>query len=140
MVFIWALLGGALVGLAAAAMLLVNGRVAGISGVLGGTLGFRAGDLAWRLWFLAGLVAGGVGLALIHPAAVSAPAAASMPVLIVAGLLVGFGTRLGGGCTSGHGVCGVGRLAPRSILATAIFVGTAALTVFVVRHLPGSTP
>jgi uncharacterized membrane protein YedE/YeeE len=132
-----AVAGGALIGLAAAALLLVHGRIAGIGGVLGGVLRPRPGDLPWRLWFLAGLVGGGALIGLAHPQAVSSALGTPALVSVAAGLLVGFGTRLGNGCTSGHGVCGIGRLSPRSFVATATFMVAGFLTVFVVRHLLG---
>ena len=118
-----ALVGGALIGAAAAALVLINGRVAGISGILGGVLGgpFVAHEWGWRLAFLVGLV----GAPLLYVAWRGMPPigiAASTATLIVAGLLVGFGTRLGGGCTSGHGVCGTARLSPRSLVATGLFM------------------
>ncbi len=131
------LLGGALIGISAATLLLGPGRIAGITGILGGALRARAGDLAWRLWFLLGLVGGGVVLGRVWPATFQGQLARSGLWFAAAGLLVGFGTRLGNGCTSGHGVCGVGRLSPRSLLATAVFILTGAITVFVVRHLLG---
>jgi uncharacterized membrane protein YedE/YeeE len=112
----------------------LNGRVAGISGILGGLLSRGAGDRSWRLAFLAGLI----GAPLLFAASGNLPAEPDMPaswlVIVVAGLLVGFGTRLGGGCTSGHGVCGVARLSPRSLAATAIFLVAAVVVVAVVRH------
>lgn len=126
--------GGALIGLAAALFILFNGRIAGISGILGGLLSWPKGDIAWRLAFLAGLVAA----PLLFGVFASLPAVridASMPVLIVAGLLVGLGTRYGAGCTSGHGVCGLSRLSPRSLVATAAFMAAGFATVFVVRHI-----
>lgn len=135
-----ALAGGTLIGLAAAALLLLSGRVAGVSGIVGGLLAPQAGDTAWRVFFVAGLVAGGMLL----PALVAEPFRGldvTTPArLVAAGLLVGFGARLGNGCTSGHGVCGVSRLAPRSLVATATFMATGALTVFVTRHLLGVLP
>jgi uncharacterized membrane protein YedE/YeeE len=129
--------GGLLIGLAAAALLLGQGRIAGISGVVGGALEARAGDLGWRLLFLLGLVGGGLLIARVAPAAFPAHVAGSALRYIVAGLLVGFGTRLGNGCTSGHGVCGLGRLSPRSLVAVATFMTTGAVAVFVVRHVLG---
>lgn len=126
--------GGALIGLAAALFILFNGRIAGISGILGGLLRWPSGDVAWRLAFLSGLVASPLAFALFAPL----PAVridAATPTLILAGLLVGVGTRYGAGCTSGHGVCGVSRLSPRSLLATASFMGAGFLTVFAARHL-----
>ena len=133
----WAsLAGGALIGLAAAMLVLLNGRIAGISGIVGGLLAPRAGDVAWRGAFVAGLLVGAAALA----AAGMAPVLRDRPglgVIILAGLLVGFGTRLGSGCTSGHGVCGLARLSPRSFAATLIFMASAALVVFVTRHVLG---
>ena len=130
--------GGALIGASAALLLLANGRIAGISGILGGLLdgllGPAARDWAWRAAFLAGLLA---GPALYRLAAGHWPdirVGASWPMLIAAGLLVGFGTRLGSGCTSGHGVCGLARLSPRSFAAVATFMAAAIVTVFLVRH------
>ena len=126
-----ALLGGALIGLAATIYLLATGRVAGVSGILAGAVGEGAAR-GERIAFLAGLVAAG-----LIAAAVSSPAAATpypTPVLIVAGVLVGFGTRLGGGCTSGHGVCGVSRLSRASLVATATFIATGAATVAIANH------
>lgn len=134
------LIGGILIGLSAWGLLVLNGRIAGISGILGGLLPPSGGvDAAWRVLFLAGLV-GGVAIHayVIDPAATITFAGGSgWPILIAGGLLVGFGTRLGGGCTSGHGVCGMARLSKRSITATVIFMVTAAATVFVVRHMLG---
>jgi uncharacterized membrane protein YedE/YeeE len=128
----WAsLAGGLLIGAGAALLLLAEGRVAGISGVVGGLLRPRPGSVAWRLWFLAGLIGGGLLFALARGAQPLTPARA--PLLVASGLLVGFGTRLSGGCTSGHGVCGVGRLSRRSIVATIIFMATGALAVLLVR-------
>lgn len=131
--FILPLVGGILIGLSAALLLLVHGRVAGISGILGGAL--RGHELDWRLPFLIGLVGGGAVLTRVLPDAFASVATTSPVVLLVSGLVVGFGTRLGNGCTSGHGVCGVGRMSRRSIVATAIFVGAGMVTVFVVRHV-----
>ncbi|MCB9524835.1 MAG: YeeE/YedE family protein [Myxococcales bacterium] len=119
-----ALLGGALIGLAATALLLFNGRIAGITGIAGGLLGGRPGDRAWRVAFLAGLVLGGTGLALAAPQALAFELTRSPAAIVGAGLLVGFGTRLGGGCTSGHGVCGISRLSTRSLVATGAFMAT----------------
>jgi uncharacterized membrane protein YedE/YeeE len=124
------LLGGMLLGLSASVLALGAGRVAGISGILGGVFTPGREGRGWRLHFLAGLAVGGLLLAAIHPA-VFASAGRSWPVLVLAGVLVGFGARLGGGCTSGHGVCGLSRLSGRSLVATAIFVATAMITVLV---------
>jgi uncharacterized membrane protein YedE/YeeE len=139
-----ALVGGALIGLAASLLLLFHGRIAGISGILGETLrgeGTR-GEGAYRGAFLAGLIAAGVALRVVYPAAfASAPSGGSTVVTTVlvatSGVLVGYGTRLGNGCTSGHGVCGLSRLSRRSLVATLTFMATGAMTVFVVRHLLG---
>lgn len=130
-----ALAGGALIGLGAVVLALFNGRVAGISGILGGLLDGERTNLAWRAAFIAGLTgAGFLGLKLISPAV---DIAADWPVLIAGGLLVGVGTRLGSGCTSGHGVCGMARGSIRSITATAVYITVAVVTVFVTRHLIG---
>lgn len=129
-----AAIGGAIIGLAAAMLLLLNGRVAGVSGIIGGLLRPARGDIAWRAAFVAGLLVAPVVYAAftkLPPLAIDA----SYPVLIVAGLLVGLGTRYGSGCTSGHGVCGLSRLSPRSLVATIVFMGAGFATVFVVRHL-----
>lgn len=130
-----ALAGGALIGLGAVVLALFNGRVAGISGILGGLLDGERTNLAWRAAFIAGLTgAGFLGLKLISPAV---DIAAGWPALIAGGLLVGVGTRLGSGCTSGHGVCGMARGSIRSITATAVYITVAVVTVFVTRHLIG---
>ncbi len=131
----WAsLAGGLLLGLASALFILLNGRVLGISGILGGLLRPRAGDAGWRLAFVAGLLAAPAVWSLF--AAPVAPRIEAGPaLLVVAGLLVGWGTRYGSGCTSGHGVCGLSRLSPRSLVATLAFMGTGFATVFVMRHL-----
>jgi uncharacterized membrane protein YedE/YeeE len=128
-----AFLGGLLIGLAVALFVLLNGRIAGISGVLGGLLRPARGDVAWRLAFLAGLVAAPAVYATL--AVVPRPhIAASNALLVLAGLLVGVGTRYGAGCTSGHGVCGLSRLSPRSLVSTLVFMGAGFATVLVVRH------
>jgi uncharacterized membrane protein YedE/YeeE len=127
------LLGGMLIGLSASFLLLTLGRVAGVSGIVGSLLVGTKGSL-WRLGFVIGLVA--VGALALTPGA-KGGLQTSPVVLLVAGLLVGFGTRLGNGCTSGHGVCGLSRLSRRSAAATGVFIGTAALTVLVVRHFLG---
>jgi uncharacterized membrane protein YedE/YeeE len=132
-----ALIGGALIGLSAAILWVANGRIAGISGILGGPAEPRSPDTSWRLAFLAALVAAPLIFTFVHGKPVIG--VTSGPVtLVLAGLLVGFGTRLGGGCTSGHGVCGMARLSPRSIVATVIFMTAAAVTVFLSRHMFGS--
>jgi len=128
------LLGGVLIGAAAALLLLLNGRIAGISGILGGLLRPVAGDAGWRIAFLAGLLLAPAIYRLV--ASLPVPTIeAGYPLLIAAGLLVGVGTRYGGGCTSGHGVCGLSRLSPRSAVATAAFMGAGFATVFFLRHL-----
>jgi len=133
----WAsLAGGILIGLATALLLLANGRVAGISGILGGLLRPSRGDIAWRVTFILGLfVAPLVWLTMraMPPAQIDH----SPALLAVGGLLVGIGTRFGNGCTSGHGVCGIARLSPRSLLATACFLAAGFVTVYVVRHVFG---
>jgi len=131
-----ALAGGVLIGIAAAMFALLNGRIAGISGVLGGLLRPVKGDSAWRIAFVLGLV--GAPLVYLLFAALPKPQIdAGYGALILAGLLVGIGTRYGSGCTSGHGVCGLSRLSPRSFVATAAFMGAGFVTVFVTRHLLG---
>lgn len=132
------LVGGLLIGIAASALLLLNGRIAGISGILGRALAPRSGDTRWRLAFLGGLLAGGVLLSWTMPSVYPDAMPRGTPFLIAGGLLVGFGTRLGNGCTSGHGVCGNSRLSTRSMLATATFIAFGAATVLAVRVLGGS--
>lgn len=130
--------GGIMIGLAAVLLLVADGRIAGISGIVGGLFAPAKGDLAWRLAFIVGLPAGAwtVAAVLGETPAVTMPASGATAV--IAGLLVGYGARLGSGCTSGHGVCGLARLSPRSLAATATFLGTAMITVFLVRHLLGA--
>lgn len=131
-------LGGVLIGLSATLVLFGLGRIAGISGIFGGVVASpKVGDVAWRVAFLLGLVAGGVAMYVAAPALFAVPLDRSLVVVVVAGLLVGLGARIGQGCTSGHGVCGVSWLSTRSIVATATFMATGALTVFVVRHALG---
>lgn len=131
-------LGGILIGLSAVLLMGSLGRIAGISGIASGLV-VGAGDRAWRVAFVAGLVAAPLLLQWLHgDSGIGAPQV-SWPWMAAAGLLVGFGTRLGGGCTSGHGVCGIARLSPRSLLATVVFMVTGVATVFVVRHLLGVT-
>ena len=133
-----ALAGGALIGLAAAMFVLLNGRIAGISGILGGLLGKpAAGDTGWRVAFLVGMLLA-PALWLVVRELPTIQIDAGYPLLIAAGLLVGISTRYGAGCTSGHGVCGISRLSPRSIVATLAFMATGFITVFVVRHLIGA--
>lgn len=131
----WAsLAGGVLIGLASALFILFSGRLLGISGILGGLIRPRTGDTGWRLAFLAGLLVAPAVWALFATPVVPR-IEASGTLLVVAGLLVGWGTRYGSGCTSGHGVCGLSRLSPRSLAATAAFMGAGFATVYVVRHL-----
>jgi uncharacterized membrane protein YedE/YeeE len=130
--------GGMLIGLAAALLWLGLGRIAGISGIVGGILPIRRKETAWRVAFLAGLLAAPLLLGLAVGYSAPTPVLESVDLLVVAGLLVGFGTRLGSGCTSGHGVCGIARLSPRSLISTAVFMATAAATVFLVRHVIGA--
>jgi uncharacterized membrane protein YedE/YeeE len=130
------LAGGVLIGVAAALFVLLNGRIAGISGILGGLLTPVKGDIGWRVAFVLGLV----GSPLLYALFASVPAPridAGWAALVLAGLLVGMGTRYGSGCTSGHGVCGLSRLSPRSLAATAAFMGAGFVTVYVIRHLFG---
>lgn len=132
-----ALAGGILIGLASAWLILMNGRIAGISGILGGLLGSPQGDRSWRLAFVIGLLAGPAVWGLFH-ALPTIDIRASVPMLVAAGLLVGIGTRYAAGCTSGHGVCGLSRLSPRSLAATLAFMFGGFATVYVVRHLLGA--
>ena len=129
-----ALIGGALIGAAAAAFVVFNGRIAGVSGILGGLLRPARGDIAWRAAFVAGLVAAPLAYG-VFAALPAIRVDTDIAVLIVAGLLVGVGTRYGSGCTSGHGVCGISRLSPRSIVATLAFMAAGFAAVFVTRHL-----
>jgi uncharacterized membrane protein YedE/YeeE len=132
-----AAIGGALIGLSAVLLMLSTGRIAGISGIFSGLLNVRGEDRDWRIAFLAGLIlapviAGLIGYGMAQPALPS-----NWIVIAVAGVLVGFGTRLGGGCTSGHGICGIARLSPRSIAATIVFIVMAVVTVAITRHVLG---
>jgi uncharacterized membrane protein YedE/YeeE len=129
-----ALLGGALIGIASVLLMMLNGRIAGISGILGGALSMAAGDKAWRLAFIAGLVGAPMAIGLLGYPLPEPQMPASWLVIVASGLLVGFGARLGGGCTSGHGICGIARLSPRSIVATVVFMASAAMVVAIVRH------
>jgi uncharacterized membrane protein YedE/YeeE len=128
------LFGGALIGLAAAALMMLTGRLAGVSGIFGGLLSFGPADRGWRLAFVAGLIAAPL-VAWLAGAPLPRPAmATNLALVATAGLLVGFGSRMSNGCTSGHGVCGFARLSARSIAATVIFMGTAVITVAIMRH------
>lgn len=124
------LLGGVLIGISSAGLLLVTGKVVGITGIVAGLFRPRAGDLRWRVFFLAGLVLGGFLLSAFQPQAFPKTEGRALSVLALAGLMVGFGARLGGGCTSGHGVCGIGRLSVRSIVATGLFIAWGATAVW----------
>lgn len=131
-----ALIGGALIGLAASLLLIFSGRVAGVSGIVFRSLSAK-GDRAWRWTFLLGLFAGGFALHLFYPQSVTIPENYHFFQIVLAGLLVGFGSALGNGCTSGHGVCGISRLSMRSILATMSFMASGAIMVFVLRNFFG---
>ncbi|MGO4525830.1 YeeE/YedE family protein [Microvirga sp. 2MCAF35] len=132
-----ALIGGLLIGTSAALFLVLNGRVAGISGILGGLIPPERGHVGWRLAFLVGMFVSAPVYVMAGGTLPPVELHASLPLLIVAGLIVGFGTRLGAGCTSGHGVCGIGRGSSRSIVATLVFMATAVTTVFLARHVIG---
>ena len=128
-----ALAGGVLLGLASALFVLLNGRILGISGIVGGLLRTRAGDMGWRLAFVLGmLVAPGLYWLVVGPTQPRIDA--NWGMVVIAGLLVGVGTRYGSGCTSGHGVCGLSRMSPRSLVATLAFMGAGFVTVFLIRH------
>jgi uncharacterized membrane protein YedE/YeeE len=129
------LLGGILIGLAVALTLLLNGRIAGISGIVGALLNPKAGDSGWRAAFVVGLPLGALAYILVAGGPAPVGMLASPPAILVGGLLVGFGTRMGAGCTSGHGVCGLALLSWRSVVATAVFFVVAMLTVFLTRHV-----
>ncbi|HKK30962.1 MAG TPA: YeeE/YedE family protein [Alphaproteobacteria bacterium] len=131
------LIGGLMIGLSATLLILVNGRIAGISGIFGGLLSASGRELPWRLAFVVGLVIGPLLVGLAQGAVPAVDIQGRWPMLIAGGLLVGFGSRLGSGCTSGHGVCGLARGSARSFAATATFFGVAIVTVYVVRHLVG---
>lgn len=133
-VYLWALSGGVLIGLSTSMLLLFKGRIFGISGILGGVIKPSSGDVSWRLAILAGLVSGGALAWFFNPQGFAA-AGIGTPKLVVAGLLVGFGSQLGGGCTSGHGVCGIGRMSQRSILATVTFMTAGMATVYLMKKV-----
>lgn len=134
--WLFALLGGALIGVAGALLFFTHGRIAGISGIYGSLLSPSTRDRDWRIAFLVGLGLAGVIGGMVSPTLVGA-SVRPLPVVIVAGLLVGYGTRLGSGCTSGHGVCGLARFSLRSLVATTTFLGAAIVTVWLVRHVGG---
>ncbi len=126
--------GGLLIGVATALLLLLNGRIAGISGILGELLHPKRNDIAWRLLFIAGLIISPLVYQLFHVLP-DATITANTGTIVIAGLLVGIGTRYAAGCTSGHGICGISRLSPRSIVATLVFMLSAGITVFIARHI-----
>jgi len=128
-------LGGLLIGLAAVTLLIANGRIAGVSGIIGGLLRPAHGDAGWRILFVTGLWLGALCFAAIGGGLFPVEVKTSLRVIVVAGLLVGIGTRMGSGCTSGHGVCGIARFSRRSLVATAVFMAAGVATVFVTRHL-----
>jgi hypothetical protein len=130
-----ALLGGVIIGISVSLMLLWNGRVTGISGIINGTLSPVKGDTSWRVLFIAGLFLGGLALKALNPNVFSGTLPTETWTTVVAGLLVGFGTILGSGCTSGHGVCGISRMSPRSLVATIIFIAAGVIAVAAFRRL-----
>jgi uncharacterized membrane protein YedE/YeeE len=132
-----ALAGGVLIGLSAVLLMLTLGRIAGVAGIIGGLFSAGSGDAGWRLAFVGGLIAGPFAATLFGAPLPQIGIDASVPVVLVAGLLVGFGARLGNGCTSGHGICGLARLSPRSLAATLTFMTVGATAVFVARHVLG---
>lgn len=132
-----AAIGGALIGLAAVLLMLFNGRIAGVTGIADGLFNPRTDDRLWRAAFVAGLIAAPLAAALVGHAIPMPQMPANYAVIAVAGLLVGFGTRLGNGCTSGHGICGIARLSPRSIAATMVFMIAAIIVVALMRHVIG---
>jgi uncharacterized membrane protein YedE/YeeE len=132
-----AAIGGALIGLAAVLLMMFNGRIAGVAGITGGLVNPKTDDRLWRLTFIVGLIAAPLAAALLGHAVPMPAMPGSMITIAVAGLLVGFGTRLGNGCTSGHGICGIARLSPRSIVATVVFMVAAIVVVAVTHHVVG---
>jgi len=131
------LCGGVLIGLSASLLLFSDGKIAGISGIMGGLLHPVKKDTAWRVLFIFGLFTGGLLFQFLSPEVFTIGITRSTSMLILAGLLVGFGTRLGNGCTSGHGVCGLSRFSPRSLVSTVTFIVTGAITVYIINHLLG---
>jgi uncharacterized protein len=129
-----AAIGGALIGLAAALLMLLTGRIAGVSGIFGGLLRLGTTDKGWRIAFVAGLILAPLTGTLAGYALAEPQMPASWGVIAIAGLLVGVGSRMGSGCTSGHGICGIARISPRSIVATAVFMAVAVATVAITRH------
>ncbi len=135
--WIRALLGGAIIGVAASILLLFHGRIAGISGIFGGLLVPNAPDARWRALFVGGLLTGGVVLSQLAPSSIAAPSGRGLILIAIAGVLVGVGVRMGSGCTSGHGICGLSRRSPRSLVATLTFMLTGGLMAFVAGRLLG---
>jgi uncharacterized membrane protein YedE/YeeE len=135
--FIKPIVGGALIGLSASLLLLFQGRVFGISGVVSGILFPKKGDTAWRICVILGFLIAGLVFKFTSPDSLAGETASSWSRYVLAGLLVGIGTQLGSGCTSGHGVCGISRLSPRSIVATVTFMATGILTVWILRWMGG---
>ena len=136
--FPWqALLGGMLLGLSAALLMLMNGRIAGISGIVSGVLKPAQGEWGWRLFFLVGMLVSGATAPLLGLTFPTTLPVTSIGMVVMAGLLVGVGTKIGNGCTSGHGICGMGRLSPRSVVATLVFMAVAMVTVFIRLHVLG---
>ena len=132
-----ALIGGSLIGISATLLLLFNGRIAGISGIMGGLIVNAQGDHLWRAIFLSGLIISGLIYHKIFPGIFNPRPDYPVLLLVTGGILVGFGTRMGGGCTSGHGVCGIGRLSKRSVIATLVFIIMGIITVYIIRHITG---
>ncbi len=132
---LWSTIGGVIIGAAAAGMYWANGRIMGVSGIVGGSLNSRALNLYWRIAFLIGLFAGALLIEPLGFTIMTLPIERSLVAIAGGGLLVGFGTTVGNGCTSGHGVCGIGRLSPRSLVATSVFIGSGMITVFVINWL-----
>jgi len=133
-----AAVGGALIGLSAVLLMLLNGRIAGVTGIVGGLVNPQTDDRAWRVAFIAGLIAAPLAVQLAGYTVTPPQMPGNFAVIAIAGLLVGFGTRLGSGCTSGHGICGIARLSPRSIAATLVFMIAAIVVVALTRHVIGS--
>lgn len=131
--YLMAALGGALIGISAVVLLWLNGRVAGISGIMNGAFTRTVSEAGWRVTFIAGLLAGGLLFQWLTAEPLITRTDYPLPLTIVAGLLVGYGTRMGSGCTSGHGICGVSRLSPRSVVATVLFVGSGMLVATLLR-------
>jgi len=134
---LYAIIGGAFIGIAASVLMLTSGRVAGISGIVGPLLQPKAGDVAWRMAFVGGLLVGGIVLMFAAPGVIVAPATRGIVAVMLAGVFVGVGVRMGNGCTSGHGVCGLTRFSPRSLVATLTFMGTGFATATAIQFFNG---